>query len=158
VTEVKVTPWKVSLSSGVVGLLPPVNLDIYYTTGAINVIIGSSDAVTANDIINQQVDVFTGTDIILKRWYLEEDTDTSGSCVITVSSETFGGTHGAIDGGNLTTNTGSPRMVNQLDSSGTTAGWTTTTVGAGGCMRVKVISATTIKKISLGLIFWRANR
>jgi len=125
-----------------------VNFHVGYSTrGPVMVIFGSTDAVAGN-LVGMTADLDFATDVILKVWCVKANNDISGSVNVEVSSGAFGLPYGVIDAG------ASPKLVSNTISSGTTSGWATA-IGGGGCVRLRVTSATSVKQISVGLVYWR---
>jgi hypothetical protein len=157
VTESKTTAWKVSLTSGVTGVLPLSNFSVWNSTHVIPLVFGSTDAVTGLIFSSATVDIPVPYNMTIKAWCIDENSlpAISGSCTVSVSTRAWGGTHVAIDGGTGTDNTKRPNMVSQTSSSGTTAGWAQTTAGAGGCIKVTVLTSSLIKQITVGLMIWK---
>lgn len=127
------------------------DLAVWYSTHPIVWVVGSTDAVASSDLVNQSVDIPCPTDVQIISWCIEENTDTSGSCTVQISSRVWAGTFGEIS-------TTRPNLTSQVVSSGTATSWTNSNVGGGGCIRMKVITASTIKKISMSLIVWKPNK
>jgi len=130
---------------------------VWNSTHVISVVFGSTDTTTGLIFSSATVDIPVPYDMTVKAWCIDSNSipAISGSCTISVSSRTWGGTYGVIDGGVATTNTKRPNMVSQTSSSGTTAGWTATYVEQGGCLKATVLTSALVKQITVGLYIWK---
>jgi len=121
---------------------------IGYSSQTIAVIFGSTDA-TAGNLVDLTADIPITYNMTFKGWCVDDNLSLTGNCQISISSRAWGQNYGRIDGTDI------PRLAGQSSSSSTAlSGWTTT-AGAGGCLRVRITSASTVKQITLGLSVWK---